>query len=74
MVKTNTLLLIVLGLMVIGSLPVWRDPSNGTDGMSYWKYLKTIQSMSESDCEDRHIPYEEAVEKAREAWENIQLI
>lgn len=52
--------------LILGTsfLPVWRA-AGAENGMNFWEYQSYV---GEDEYWELHIPYEEAVEKAEEAW------
>ena len=57
-----------MGGFIFSFLPIWRVA--GVDhGLNLWDYL---HESNTEEYEMRHIPYEQAVEKARLAYSNNQ--
>jgi hypothetical protein len=62
----------VLGLASI--LPIWRGAGHSChDGVSFWRLLKdSTNDLKYGDFGHPHIPYDEAVARANEAYINAQ--
>jgi len=54
----------LFGLGLSSFLPVWRA-AGSEKGLSLWQYMAYV---STDEYKESHIPYEEAVEKAQEAF------
>ena len=50
-------------------LPIWRQGS--VRDMNFWQYLSYVNQEGYEPFGHPHIPYEEAVARAHEAWEEI---
>lgn len=59
---------VVAGL-VFSVLPIWRDSLHPLEGRTLWDYFIDVHTK---EYYDSHIPYAEAVAKAREAWNESQ--
>lgn len=61
-----------LGLAVLGSfLPIWRQGTHNREsgGLNFWEYVNYINQSEFEPFGHPHIPYSEAEERAREAYE-----
>jgi len=61
---------VVLGLIGFSLLPIWRGAGHPrTDGVNFWRLAyDSTQTLKESKFGYKHIPYEDAVKFAHEAW------
>lgn len=50
-------------ILILCLLPVWRDSAHPEEGRWFWEFIGDMQPEHQ-----RHIPYEQAVEQAREAF------
>ena len=67
--------LIVAGILTVASvLPIFRGAGHSRrDGVSLWTLLYDSTHLTpESPFGHPHLPYEEAVRRAQEAWLEIQ--
>ncbi len=65
-------LLVGLGILgVVSLLPIWRGAGHSRhDGVSFWRLLHdSTQLTPDSPFGHPHLPYSEAVELAKEAYE-----
>lgn len=53
-------------LLILLLLPVWRDSMHPGEGLWIWEYMNNVHQQ---EYYDSHIPYDEAVKKAHEAYE-----
>jgi len=67
--KGVVILLTIAGVSTF--LPIWRGAGHPrTEGISFWRLLRdSTQTLKESPFGHPHIPYTEAVERAREAYQ-----
>lgn len=61
-IKRGSLIIVVLAASL---LPVWRAAGRET-GMNIWEYYQYVHTQ---EYWDLHIPYDQAVGKARDIWE-----
>jgi hypothetical protein len=53
---------------IFSLLPIWRDSSYPNQGRNFWQF---ILDQSTAGHTLTHIPYEQAVTKAREAYHEV---
>jgi hypothetical protein len=61
--------LIVLGL-VFSFLPIWRS-AGGNEGLTLWEYYSAVHQGDFNGFPYPHIPYNEAVSRARSAYQEV---
>lgn len=64
----------ILGMLgIVSFLPVWRGAGHSRhDGVSFWKLLRDSTHLTpESPFGHPHIPYEEAVRRAHNAYQEL---
>lgn len=67
--------LIAVGIVGVGSfLPIWRGAGHSRhDGVSFWKLLHDSTHLTpDSPFGYSHLPYEEAIRRAREAYQELE--
>lgn len=62
--------LLIGGVLTAMTLPIWRGAGHPrTEGISFWKLLHdSTNTLKESPFGHPHIPYQEAVQSAQEAY------
>lgn len=63
--------LLIGTLAALSFAPIWRGAGHSRfDGVSFWQLLKdSTETLKESPFGHPHIPYEEAVHRAQEAYQ-----
>lgn len=68
-------LLAIAGILgVVSVLPVWRGAGHSRkEGITFWKLLYDSTNLTpDSPFGHPHLPYDEAVQRAKEAWQEVQ--
>ncbi len=65
--KYNMLSKVAGAGIILSFVPIWRSANAPGLALNFWEYLIYSQRLA-NGYPDTHIPYEEAVEKARTAW------
>lgn len=60
-------------LGVVASLPIWRGAGHSRkEGVTFWQLLYDSTNLEpDSPFGHAHLPYDEAVQRAREAWQEV---
>jgi len=65
----------VIGIAILGTasfLPIWRGGGHPrTEGVSFWQLLHDTTKSEYYPFGSPHIPYSEAVTRARKAYQNL---
>jgi hypothetical protein len=62
---------IVLLAALVSLLPFWRDSMHPNEGRNLWEFYADTHSQ---EYIDSHIPFEDAVDEAREAYRSCSRI
>lgn len=70
----NKLLAVVCLGAVVSVLPIWRGAGHSRkEGVTFWRLLyDSINLIPDSPFGHAHLPYDEAVRRAHEAWLEVQ--
>jgi len=60
--------------LVFTFVPIWRSGVHSRkEGVNFWQYMSDLNQEGYEPFGHPHIPYEEAVEQAREAYQRCGL-
>jgi len=65
----------LIAALAFSFFPIWRSGVHSRkEGVNFWQYLGDINQPGYEPFGYPHIPYEEAVERAKEAYQGCCLI
>jgi hypothetical protein len=58
-------MMLIVGLLLASFAPIWRNAPNPNEGRTVWEHLRDTNAQSYLDS---HIPVDEAIAEAKEAY------
>ena len=67
--------IIIGGALFLSLLPIWRSGVHSRkEGVNFWQYMQDLTQEGYEPFGHPHIPYEEAVAQAKEAYQQCRQI